>query len=406
MCLSAQYVSGWQENRLKKGKSVKIVSIESILLSVPLEGEKAARWSGGEMSVANASMVRVRTECGLEGIGDTYSGGWFYPEAAGAMIRQFEALLLGEDPRNVPMLTRKMTSSCKYWGRVGAAINAISAIENALWDIAGKDANVPVWKLIGGLANEKLEYYASAGLEKPDELMAEEMKGYVRDGVPGVKIRTSTDLTRAVDKVARCRELLGPDIKLMVDAVMGSHPDPWDFKTALRFARAIEEFDVAWLEEPCAADDYEGMAELRAVSPVAISGGETLFGLKEFSHLINRRCVDIIQPDACTSGGISECLRIAGAAAMNNITVVPHAWGSSATVMANVHWAFAAPNVRLQEFPTWGFPLRDELMVEPMRFEDGCILPPMAPGLGVNLTEEVIETYAWKSGGGAHVRAD
>lgn len=383
---------------------MKITSLEHILLSAPLDERQTARWSGGAMSVANASLVRLRTDAGIDGVGDTYGGGWFYPEASGAMLRHFEPLLIGEDPRDVQRLTRKLNTSCRYWGRVGASVNAISAIENALWDIAGKEAGLPVWKMIGGLASEALPFYASAGLEKSRDLEAEEMQGYVRDGIRAVKIRVPTDLGAAIAKVARCRELLGPGVALMVDAVMGSHPDPWDAKRALRFAGAIEPYDIAWLEEPCAADDYDGMAEVRAAAPMPVSGGETLFGLAEFGHLIRNRCVDILQPDACTSGGIVECQRIAAAAALHGLRVVPHAWGSSATVMANLHWAFATPNVSLQEYPTWGFPLRDALLTEPLEIRDGCLLPPGAPGLGVTLTDEVIARYPWAGGTGAQVR--
>ncbi|ARU90141.1 mandelate racemase/muconate lactonizing enzyme family protein [Pseudomonas sp. M30-35] len=384
---------------------MKITAIEHILLSVPLAPNKTARWSGGEMQVANASLVRIQTDEGIYGIGDTYSGGWFYPEASGAVIRQFETVLIGCDPRNVALLTRKMTSACKYWGRVGASINAISAIENALWDISGKAAGLPVWKLIGGLANESLSYYASAGLELPQELMEEEMRGYVAAGMPGVKIRVPTNIHQAVDKVAKCRELLGPDINLMVDAVMGSHPAPWDVKTAINFAKAIDEFNISWLEEPCAADDYEGMARVRSAAPMPISGGETLFGATEFGHLMKHASVDIIQPDACTSGGILECMRIAANAQLFGMGVVPHAWGSAATLMANLHWAFAAPNVTLQEYPTWGFSLRDEMLAEPLQFSNGRILPPSAPGLGVQLSDALMDKYRWAGGTGAHVRS-
>lgn len=374
-------------------------------MSVPLAEDSAARWSGGEMTVASVSMLQVHTDEGLVGLGDTYGGGWFYPEAAGGLVEHFNGVLVGEDPRDVARLAEKMRNSCKYWGRVGAAINAISAIENALWDIAGQDAGVPVWKLIGGLAHQRMPFYASAGQEKPPEAMEKEMAGYVRDGVPAVKIRTSTDFDKAVEKVARCRELLGPDIALMVDAVMGSHPKPWDSKAALKFARAIEPYDIAWLEEPCAADDFEGLGEVRRNSPVPISGGETMFGLVEFGHLLNNRSVDIIQPDACTSGGILECQRIAAASALFGIKVAPHAWGSGATVMANMHWAFTQPNVFIQEIPTWGFPLRDALLVEPLRIEDGHLLPPTAPGLGVRLTDEMRAAYPWQGGYGANMRA-
>jgi L-alanine-DL-glutamate epimerase-like enolase superfamily enzyme len=288
---------------------------------------------------------------------------------------------------------------------VGAAINAISALENALWDIAGQEAGVPAWKLLGGLAQDRLPYYASAGQEKPYDALEREMSGYVRDGVPAVKIRTSTEFDKAVAKVELCRKLLGPGIQIMVDAVMGSHPKPWDRKTAIRFAKAIEQYDIAWLEEPLAADDYEGLADVRRQSPIPISGGETSFGLTEFGHFLKAGSLDIVQPDACTSGGMLECNRIAAAAALYGVRVAPHAWGSGATVMANVHWAFTQPNIMVQEIPTWGFPLRDALLVEPIRFDGGHILPPTAPGLGLRLTDEIRAKYPWQGGYGAKVRA-
>jgi L-alanine-DL-glutamate epimerase-like enolase superfamily enzyme len=357
------------------------------------------------MAVASVSLLRVSTDSQLVGLGDTYAGGWFYPEASAALVRHFNGVLLGQDPRNVGMLVERMRSSCKYWGRVGGAINAISAIECALWDIAGQEAGLPVWKLLGGLAREKLAFYASAGQEKPEEALRREMAGYVRDNVPAVKIRVSTDFDRAVKKVALCRELLGDKIGIMVDAVMGSHPNPWDAKTAIRYAHAIAPYNIRWLEEPCAADDYQGMSEVRLASPIPISGGETLFGITEFGHLLRNRCVDIVQPDACTSGGMLECKRIAATAALHGARVAPHAWGSGVTVMANVHWSFTEPNIMIQEIPTWGFPLRDALMVEPLRIEGDNILPPTAPGLGVRLTDEIEKKYPWRGGFGAEIRS-
>ncbi|EWY41844.1 hypothetical protein N825_24325 [Skermanella stibiiresistens SB22] len=384
---------------------MKITGVESVLLSAPLSEDSATRWSGGEMTVASVSMLLVHTDAGIVGLGDTYAGGWFYPEAAGAVAKHFSGVLVGENPLNVALLTERMRASCKYWGRVGAAINVISAIENALWDIAGQEAGVPAWKLLGGLAQERMPYYASAGQEKPADALEREMAGYVRDKVPAVKIRVSTNLDRAVEKVETCRRLLGPDIQIMVDAVMGSHPKPWDRKTAIRFAKAIDRYDITWLEEPCAADDYEGLAEVRRESPVPISGGETTFGLIEFGHFLKAGSLDIVQPDACTSGGMLECMRIAAAASLFGVRVAPHAWGSGATVMANVHWSFTQPNIMVQEIPTWGFPLRDALLVEPIRFDGGHILPPTAPGLGLKLTQEIRDAYPWRGGYGATVRA-
>lgn len=385
---------------------MKITKVEGVLLSAELPPEHVVRWSGGEMQVANAALAVIHTDEGITGIGDTYAGGWFYPKAAKAMVEHFEPLLLGEDPREPGLLAQRIWSRSLYWGRVGAGANAVSAIENALWDIAGKARNLPAWMLLGGRLHERLMLYASGGLEKPRDAVIEEMRGYLAAGFKAVKIRVSTDLERAVEKVRLCREILGPDIQLMVDAVMGSHPQPWSAATAIRFAHSIEELDITWLEEPCAGNDYEGYAAVRKATTIPVSGGETSYGVTEFMHFLRAGALDIVQPDACTSGGMLECQRISIAAAAQGVRVAPHAWGSSATVAANLSWAFTQPNVFCQEYPTWGFPLHDALLAEPLPIEDCYLMPPRTPGLGLILTDELRRRYAWREGGGARMRVD
>ncbi|MEM7774076.1 MAG: mandelate racemase/muconate lactonizing enzyme family protein [Pseudomonadota bacterium] len=384
---------------------MKITKVEGVLLSAELAEEHIVRWSGGEMAIANSALVVIHTDEGITGIGDTYAGGWFYPEAAKAIVEHFAPLLIGEDPRDPTKLARMIWNKSLYWGRVGAGANAVSAIENALWDVAGQAAGLPVWQMLGGKVHDRIKVYASAGLQKPDAAVRDEMRSHLATGYRAVKIRVPTDIDAAVHKVRICREALGPGVELMVDAVMGSHPEPWQAKTAINFAHAIEEFDIAWLEEPCAGDDYEGYARVRKATRIPVSGGETSFGLGEFRHFFNYGSLDIAQPDACTSGGIVECKRICAAAAVHGVRIAPHAWGSGATVMANAHWAFTEPNVFVQEIPTWGFPLRDELLVEPIVLDaDGCIAPPGAPGLGLKLTDDVRARYGYRPGGGATMR--
>jgi len=383
---------------------VKITKLEPILLSVPMPEESIVRWSGGEMSVVHAVLVRIQTDEGITGLGDTYAGGFFYPSAAKALLEHFEPLLIGEDPLNVEGLYRKLWSRSQFWGRVGAAVNAISAIENALWDLKGKALGLPVWQLLGGLAHPKLLIYASGGLERPLKQTEAEMEGYLRQGFRAVKIRVSTDLRKAVEKVRFCREVLGPDRQLMVDAVMGSHPEPWSAKEAIQFAKAIEPFGISWLEEPCWAADIEGYALVRRATTIPVSGGETSATIHEFKRFFEKEALDIVQPDACLSGGLLECKRVAALAAADGVRVAPHAWGSAATVLANVHWAFTTPNVFIHEYPTWGFPLRDELLVEPLEIRDGYLYPPKTPGLGVELRKETIERYPFRGGIGAEMR--
>lgn len=383
---------------------MKITRVEGVLLSAELAAADVVRWSGGQMDIGNSALVVIHTDEGVTGVGDTYAGGWFYPKAAKAMLEHFEPLLVGRDPREPARLAREIWNKSLYWGRVGAGANAVSAIENALWDIAGKAAGLPCWQMLGGLAHDRLMLYASAGLEKPPKAVVAEMDAHRAAGFKAVKIRVATDLEPAIEKVRLCREALGPEILLMVDAVMGSHPAPWDAKTAIRFANAIERYDITWLEEPCAGDDYAGYGEVRAATTIPVSGGETSYGLGEFRHFLEARSLDIVQPDACTSGGIVECKRIAAAAQAKGVRVAPHAWGSAATVTANLAWALTEPAVFVQEYPAWGYPLRDALLAEPLAIRDGYVYPPTAVGLGLALTEDIRARFAFREDGGATMR--
>ncbi|MGF1650912.1 MAG: enolase C-terminal domain-like protein, partial [Hyphomicrobiaceae bacterium] len=207
---------------------MKITRVEGLLLSAELAPEDVVRWSGGQMDVGNSALVVIHTDEGLTGVGDTYAGGWFYPKAAKALVEHFEPMLIGRDPRDPLKLAREIWTKSLYWGRVGAGANAVSAIENALWDIAGQAAGVPCWQLLGGRVHDRLLLYASAGLEKTPDAVAAEMEAHKRAGFKAVKIRVSTDHDRAVEKVRLCRQVLGTGVLLMVDAVMGSHPEPWD----------------------------------------------------------------------------------------------------------------------------------------------------------------------------------
>ena len=182
----------------------------------------------------------------------------------------------------------------------------------------------------------------------------------------------------------------------MADAVMGHNPKPWIAFEAIRVAKVLEPYDLFWLEEPCFAADYDGYAHVRQNTCIPISGGESSCMRYEFKHFFNRQALDVAQPDACQAGGILECQKIAAMADAYGVKVAPHAWGTSITVAANLAWAFVTPNTIIAEYPTWHFPLTDELFVEKPRIEDGYIYPPTTPGLGVELTKELEEKYQYR----------
>lgn len=372
---------------------MRITKVETILLSA--EPTQPVRWSGGAMSCAHASLVRVHTDEGISGLGETYIG-LFHPQVVPGIVASLEPFLLGEDPTRIPALFQKVYSKVLFWGRVGAGISTIGAIEMALWDIAGKALGVPVYKLLGGNAHDRLQLYASGGLDRPLEETEEEMREYRRQGFRAVKIRIGQGLEKDVEKVARARSSLGSDVELMLDAVQGHDAEPWTSAEAIRVAHALEEFDIRWLEEPCAADDYAGYARVRKHTKIPISGGESTTSLHEFRSFFEAEALDIAQPDASHAGGIAATRRIAELAHAHHVEVAYHSWGSSVILAANYHLAFTTPNCKTVEYPTWGNPLRDALFSEPLQIEKGYVYPPTAPGLGVDLSEEVRREYAFR----------
>lgn len=380
---------------------MKITRVEPVLLSC--KPSREIRWSGGVITTVHAALVAVHTDQGLTGLGETYVG-IFAPLAVRGIVEALEPLLVGEDPADVAPLYQKLASKTLFWGRVGAGISTIGAVEMALWDIAGKAAGKPVYELLGGAVHARLPLYASGGLEKPLDELVDEMRGYRQERLKAVKVRIGMDRAKDLEKVRRVREAIGDGMDLMVDAVQGHNPDPWTAAEAVRTARALGELDLRWLEEPCAATDYAGYAHVRRHVPVPISGGESSTTIHEFRHFFEAGALDIAQPDVAHAGGILECRKIATLAQSYGVEVAFHSWSSSVVLAGNYHLAFATPNCKILEYPTWGYPLRDELFVEPLRIEDGELYPPKAPGLGVELSDEVRERYAFRPEGGVSMQ--
>jgi L-alanine-DL-glutamate epimerase-like enolase superfamily enzyme len=267
-----------------------------------------------------------------------------------------------------------------------------------LWDIAGKSLGVPVYQLLGGLAHEKLLIYASAGMDKPKEALIEELDEYKRRGFRAVKIRIGHTPDRDRDKVRLAREVLGDQIEVMVDAVQGHNPEPWTSAEAIVVARALEEFRPAWFEEPCGNTDYRGYRRVRQATTIPVAGGESSTTIHEFERFFERHALEVVQPDVTHAGGILECKKIAALAEADSVRLAPHSWGSGAVLAANYHFGFSTPNCWMLEYPTWGFPLRDELLLEPLVIEDGYLYPPTAPGLGIALRQETIDKYPYRPG--------
>jgi L-alanine-DL-glutamate epimerase-like enolase superfamily enzyme len=385
---------------------MKIVDIRTIPLSYRCEPPYGS--AGGMQSARGGLLVEVETDGGITGIGEAGVGGG---STRHAIEQQLRPMLLGEDPLLIEGLWQKMFARTRQFGRRGIVMNAISGIDIALWDIAGKVAKLPVYRLLGA-CRDRVEAYASGGFYqegKSADDLAGEAEGYRARGFRGMKMKvgrnpsTQTPLRHLVAhsqvcevepeedvaRVAAVRRALGPRAKLMVDVNCA-----WSPAFAIEMGRAFEPYQLYWIEEPVATDDIAGSAEIARALATPIAGYETEIGLYGFRELIERGAVDIVQTDIAWSGGFSECRRIAALAQAHHRMVAPHAFASAVTLAASLHFIASIPNGLVLEFDQNPNGLRDELLKEPIAIDgDGMIPLPERPGLGIELDRAAIERY-------------
>jgi L-alanine-DL-glutamate epimerase-like enolase superfamily enzyme len=360
--------------------------------------EERWSWSGGVAHGQAVCLVQVATDSGVTGLGEINLGPQA-PEVVTAAVAALAPVIVGEEARNIQRLWAKMYKGSIVWGRRGLALGVIGGIETALWDIAGKTAGRPVFDLLGGRLHPTLRAYASGGVRHEPGLLEQELQGYVEQGFSAVKIRIGFgSMADNLDLARRARESLGDDVDLMLDAGQGYVPRPWSVPEAIRAAKALEVYDPFWLEEPYLTDEPEGYAQVRTATSIPIAGGENGVSSWEFKELLERRSLDIVQPDVTVVGGILECRKVATLAAAHSVPVANHMWGSSVSLAANLHCLAATPNALIAEYPCITNPLRDALFIEPLRVEGGEITLPELPGLGVQLTDELLRRFPADAG--------
>lgn len=359
----------------------------------------------------NALLVQVHTDAGHVGLGEAAAYGGSLESMEAVVLRDLRPILLGHDPFNVERLWQRMASCPHQRGRRGMLMMAISGIDIALWDVIGQATHTPLYRLLGGY-RESLEAYASAGFYaqgKSAQALADEVADYAARGFRGVKIKVGRNpelmlnplhnmptpgyatatLDEDIERVRLARQALGPRVKLAVDA-----NNAWTPPIALRFMRAVEPLGIEWLEEPVAADDVDGSAELARALDTPIAGYESETSLPGFRDLIARRAVDIVQPDVIWTGGITECRKVAALAQAHGLPVIPHVFSSAVALIANMHFIAAIPNGGLLEFDQNPNPLRSELFDAPIDIDaTGMVRLPDRPGLGVRLNQATIDKY-------------
>jgi L-alanine-DL-glutamate epimerase-like enolase superfamily enzyme len=338
-------------------------------------------------------VVEVFADDGSVGIGNAALA----PQICKQVIDLYlKPLLIGQDPWDIEFLWQHMYRKTMAFGRKGIGMTAISAVDIALWDLLGKSAKQPVYRLLGGRTKQRIPVYASRLYSVPLSELAEEAKRYKNEGYKAMKLRFgwgptngAAGMQRNVELVRTVRETVGDGIDVMADAYMG-----WTLDYAKRMLALLEPFHLRWLEEAVIPDDIHGYAELKSYGRVPIAGGEHEFTLYGFRDLLEARAVDYVQFDTNRVGGISQARKIAALAEAHSIPVIPHAGQ-----MHNFHVVMASLNSPMAEyFPVVDVEVGNELFWyifdgEP-KAKDGFIdLAENVAGLGLTINEEALKQF-------------
>jgi D-galactarolactone cycloisomerase len=368
---------------------MKITDIKTIRLRamVPVEGQVFSR--SGIRNSRSATLVQIETDEGITGIGSCSGNG----ELIEVIIdKVLTPLLIGMDPTEIDAIWDKayFRGGHKEFGTRGVGVVTMSGIDIALWDILGKVRGVPLHDLLGGKVREKVPVYATALYPEQPSKVAKRARGFAEQGFHGVKIKVGFDLDQDIRIVRAVRQELGKDFVVMTDANQG-----YTLDVALKATDAFADCGAYWLEEPLFVEDIEGHAILRERGKTPVAVGENLNMCYAFENFIVRGAVDFIQPDVARAGGITEIRKITGMAAKHKVPVSFHTWGDGVALAASVHLAAALQECIVMELDYTYNPLREEVLREPVKFENGYLIPLEKPGLGVELDQQALQKFAF-----------
>lgn len=370
--------------------------------AIPLRCDISRRFAYSQkwFTRRTALLVRVDTDEGVSGWGECFChDSW---PALVAMIEQvYQPLLIGKDPLAREVIWDTLYNWTRDYGQKGTTAIAISGVDIALWDILGQATGLPIYRLLGGPFRQQVRAYAT-GLYLTEvaaadpAALADEAAGYAAQGFVAVKLKVGFGLQHDVRAVQAVRAAIGPGVRLMVDA---NHA--YDVPAATALGRALEQYDISWFEEPVVPEDIEGYGALRRALSIPIAGGECEYTRYGFRRLISAQAVDILQPDICVAGGLSEALKIAALASAFHVRLTPHVWGTGVALAAALHFIAAQPehppslfaDGALLEFDRTENPLRERLLLRSIQPLQGMVQVPQGPGLGIEIDTTQLHAF-------------
>jgi len=343
-----------------------------------------------------ALIVEVTTSDGITGWGECYGPARINKTVVEAM----GDLIQGEDAGATEAIWEKLYNAFRDHGQKGFAIQALSGIDVALWDIRGKAAGKPVHRLMGGPVRSEVPAYATGLYRRPEgdstAYLAEEAAGYAAEGFRAMKLKVGYGIGVDIANARAVRAAIGPEAALMIDA---NHA--YDAVAAIQLGRALADLEIGWFEEPVPPEDLAGYQEVRRNQAIPVAGGECEFTRLGFRELFTRRCVDIAQPDTCAAGGLSECKKIADMANAFGIRYVPHVWGTGIAIAASLQLLAVLPHnplclhplQPLLEFDRTEHAIRQAILTTPIEHANGSVAVPTGPGLGVEVDRSALERF-------------
>jgi D-galactarolactone cycloisomerase len=375
---------------------MKITNVLTHVLEAPLSQPFA--YSRAWYDKRTAMLVEIETDAGLVGWGECYGPA----RITEAVVKSVAPWLIGEDPLRTDFLWQMIYARLRDHGQKGVVIQGLSGIDIALWDIKGKHFGVPVHQLLGGPLRTSVRAYATGLYRRrsgdPLQYLAEEAENYVAEGFKAVKLKVGFGVEEDAAVTRAVREATGPGVVLMVDA---NHA--YDSVAAIRLGRMIEEHDIGWFEEPVPPEDVAGYRAVKAALSIPIAGGECEFTRFGFRELLVSRAVDIIQPDTCAAGGLSECKKIADMAEAFGVRYNPHVWGTGVAIAASLQLLAVvpthtptslAPVEPMLEFDRTEHPIRQAILTSPIEHDGGVLRVPGGPGLGIEVNRDALASFA------------
>ena len=353
-------------------------------------------------------IVEVETDEGVTGWGECFGPGNIAFANKGIVEKVIQPIVLGMQALDRDVIWHKVYNLMRDHGQKGMPLQALSGVDIALWDIAGKAANLPLYKMIGGAHRDKVEVYGYGMMLRPENINSlisrfkEESAEIKEMGFKALKMKVGVGPKDDIKLIEAVREGIGDNFRFMVDANHG-----YTTHDALYVGRAMEEFSPYWFEEPVAPEDLDGYRELRAFLKVNISGGEAEFNRWGWRKLLESRGLDIAQPEVCALGGISEYLRVLALCHSHFTPVVNHVWGSAIAVAVNLHLLAAMPPLPgglfpwepMLEFDTTHNRFIDDLLTvsldikNQVKNNNGTVSLPNGPGLGVTPQRDFLDKF-------------